>query len=167
MDNYSEESLNKAHRTATLVGLFMVFSVLIYAGVVEFLVRSKDPFAGFSPLPPDVYNMLRMILFILGIIDFALIPFLRKCRLTMQQGCGSLPADSQPNPAGKLFSVSIISMALSESIAIYGLVLFLLNGARVDFYVFFFLSLIAFTAFFPRYERWQVWTQEMRDTVGK
>ncbi len=166
MEYLSDESLRKGHRTAVLIGWFMIFSILVYAGIVEYFTRSNTPFAGFSPLPAEVFNKLRLILLGVCLLNFAFIPFLRNRVLSAQNRAGVSPAGRPLTPEGKLVTVSIIAFALCESIVIYGFVLFLMNGARQEFYLFFFLSLIAFAIHFPRYERWQEWAQKMRDAVG-
>jgi hypothetical protein len=102
----------------------------------------------------------------LCLVDFALIPFLRNRVLSGQNRAGVSPVGRPPTPEGKLVSASIITFTLCESIAIYGFILFILNGARQEFYLFFFLSLIAFAIHFPRFERWQEQAQKMRDSVG-
>jgi len=158
MEYYSDELLRKGHRTAVLIGCFMIFSVLVYAVVVEYFAGSNAQFAGFSPLPADVFNKLRLILLGVCLVDLALIPFLRNRVLSVENRAGT-------PPAVRLLTALMISFALCESIAIYGFILFLLNGARHEFYLFFFLSLIAFAIHFPRYERWQEWAQKMRDAV--
>lgn len=166
MESISDESLRKGHRTAVVIGWLMVLSVLVYAGVAEYLVRSNAPFSGFSPLPENVFSKLRLILLGACLLDFAFIPFLRNRALSAQNRPGVSPGGSPLTPEGKLVTISVITFALCESIVIYGFVLFLMNGARQEFYLFFFLSLIAFAIHFPRYERWQEWVQKMRDTVG-
>ena len=167
MESISDESLRKGHRTAVVIGWLMILSVLVYAGVAEYLTRSNAPFAGFSPLPVDVFNKFRLILLGVGLLDFACIPFLRNRVLSAQNRPGVSPVGRPLTPEGKLVTISIIIFALCESIVIYGFVLFLVNGARQEFYLFFFLSLIAFAIHFPRYERWQEWAQKMRDAVGQ
>jgi hypothetical protein len=159
MESIPDESLRKGHRTAFVIGWLMILSVLVYAGVVEYLTRSNAPFGGFAPLPENVFKKLRLVLLGVCLLDFAFIPFLRNRVLSVQNRAGT-PL------VGRLLTVLMISFALCESIAIYGFILFLMNGARQEFYLFFFLSLIAFAIHFPRYERWQEWAQKMRDAVG-
>jgi hypothetical protein len=166
MEYCTDESLRKGHHTAVLIGCFMIISVLVYAGVVEYFTRNNALFAGFAPLPVNVFNKLRLILLGAGLVDLALIPFLRNRVLTAQNRAEVSPVGRPLTPEGKLVSASIISFALCESIAIYGFVLFLINGARKEFYLFFFLSLMAFAIHFPRYERWQEWSQKIRNAIG-
>ncbi len=165
MDYFPDESLQKGRRTAVLIGCFMIFCVLVYAVAVEFIARSKAPFAGFSPLSPDVLNTLRLVLLGVSLLDFAFIPFLRKSILSAQNKARTTPAARQFTPAERLVTASIISYALCESIAIYGLVLFLINGARPEFYLFFCVSLAAFAVHFPSDERWREWIQKMSEAA--
>lgn len=165
METFSEDSLRRGHRLAVLIGWAMILSVLAYAGVVEFLSRSNAPFAGYSPLPADVFNTLRLVLLGVCLIDFAIIPFLRRRVLSARNQPGRPPVGNLPAPVARLLSASVTSFALCESIAIYGFVLFLLNAARQEFYLFFCLSLLAFVIHFPRHERWQEWAQNMGNTI--
>jgi hypothetical protein len=50
---------------------------------------------------------------------------------------------------------SIITFALCEAVAIYGLVLFFIAGNSADFYIFMMLLLIYFAVYFPRYSQWE------------
>jgi hypothetical protein len=55
----------------------------------------------------------------------------------------------------RLFQAAVVTFALSESVAIFGLVLFLLSGKAMDFYLFMFLSLFYFWFFYPKYQDWE------------
>ena len=62
-----------------------------------------------------------------------------------------LPARSVDN----LSQAAVITFALCESVAVLGLVLFLLAGNALDFYIFMVISLGFFTLFFPKYDQWE------------
>ena len=51
--------------------------------------------------------------------------------------------------------MSFNTFALCESVAVLGLVLFLLAGNAMDFYVFMVISLGFFYLFFPKYDQWE------------
>ncbi len=167
MDYSRDESLQKGRRTAVLIGCVMVFLVLLYAVFVEYITWSKAPFAGFSPLHPDVFDKLRLVLLGVCLLDFAMIPYLRNSVLSSQNRARTTQTGRPLTPTDRLVSASTISFALCEAIAIYGLVLFLINGARRDFYIFFCLSLLAFAVHFPREERWLEWTRKIKDAAGQ
>jgi len=50
---------------------------------------------------------------------------------------------------------AIITFALCEAVGLLGLVLFLLTGNSLDFYIFMFLSLFYFWLYFPKYQDWE------------
>jgi len=164
MEYILDDSLRKGYRLAALIGFSMIFSVMVYAGVVEFISHSQAPFTGYSPISRDAFDILRLVLLGVCLIDFALIPFLRNRVLSLQNQPQRPPMGNLPAPVARLLSASFISLAICESIAVYGLVLFLINGARQEFYLFLSLSLIAFLIHFPRYGRWQEWVREMERT---
>jgi hypothetical protein len=56
--------------------------------------------------------------------------------------------------------MTTVTYALCESIAIYGLILFLIGGRRFDFYSLVILSLIFFAVTFPRYAQWEEWLKK-------
>lgn len=156
-----DETQLTGRRKAFVIGLAMVFGVFIYAGIIEFLARNKAPFTGYAPLHWNTFSMLRLALLGAALLDFALIPFLRRRILSAPVRKGEVSSG-----AGRLISSCIVSFALCESIAVYGLVLFLISGARPEFYVFLSLSLLAFLINFPRQERWQEW-MEMMDEANR
>jgi len=123
------------------IGLAMIGSVFLYAGVVEALKRTLAPFAGFATLTPTHVQTLKYVFVALAIGDFFLIK-------SMQKVLGGRSAQ-------QLMTAAIVIFALSEAVAIFGLVLFLLAGQAMDFYTFMFLSLFYFWFFFPKYRDWE------------
>jgi hypothetical protein len=161
MEALTSESLRKGYQRAVIIGCSMIAGLFTYIGVAEFVAGNNTTFNGYSPLPEDVYGKLMLALLALAIFDFALIPFIRNRMLSVGGRSHETPYSpySTPPPSVQsLVSASIVSFALCESIAIYGLVLFLLNGSRRDFYLFVVIALAAFALYFPRYERWKEWT---------
>jgi hypothetical protein len=137
----------------------MILSLLLYVFAVEYIIMSNPGFRGYAPVPHHQYNILRLVMLGVGLLDLALIPYLRKRALSgrvRQRG-----AAAAPGPPGRLLIASILAFALCESLAIYGLVLFLVNGLRQDFYLFLGLSVVAAMINFPRFERWLAWAAEM------
>jgi len=66
--------------------------------------------------------------------------------------------EPQPAPDAKAYRLliaDIVTAALCESVAIYGLVMFLLVRQIADFYTLVFISLAYFLYFFPRYSQWK------------
>lgn len=159
MDLHNDETLRKGYRLAVYICCAMIASLIVYTGVVEYLAATNAPFNGFSPMPAAVYDKLRLILLGVALVDFALIPFIRNRALVAESRPGAAPVSNLQEPVMRLVTASIVSFALCESIAIYGLVLFLINGGRPEFYLFLTIALVAFAFHFPRFARWQEWLQ--------
>ncbi len=133
--------LKTRYLTVNFIGLALIGSVFIYAVVVEVLKRALAPFSGLADLTPGQGQMLKYIFVALAIGHFFLIKFMQKILAT-----GSVE---------RLFQAAVVTFALSEAVAIFGLVLFLLAGNAMDFYLFMFLSLFYFWFFFPKYQDWE------------
>jgi F0F1-type ATP synthase membrane subunit c/vacuolar-type H+-ATPase subunit K len=125
-----DQQLKTRYLTANFIGLVMMGSVFIYLVVVEVLKRTLAPFAGLADFTPAQVQMLKYIFVALAIGHFFVIRFVQKILST-----GSMEG---------LFRAAVVTFALSEAVAIYGLVLFLLSGRAMDFYLFMFLSLFYF-----------------------
>ena len=63
---------------------------------------------------------------------------------------GARPSASADEITRRLSTASIVSLAIGMSIAINGLVLFLIGGRPLDFYGFAVVSLLALAVYFPR-----------------
>jgi F0F1-type ATP synthase membrane subunit c/vacuolar-type H+-ATPase subunit K len=136
-----DQQLKIQYLKTNFIGLAMIGSVFLYAGVVEVLKRTLAPFAGFATLSPAQVMTLKYLFVALAIGDFFLIKFMQKIL-----GARSVV---------QLRQAAIITFALSEAVAILGLVLFLLAGQAMDFYTFMFLSLFYFWFFFPKFRDWE------------
>lgn len=137
-----EPEIKIRYLKVNFIGLAMIGSVFLCALVVEILKRTLAPFPGLAGLTPAQAQNLKYFFVALALADFFLIKFLQKIL-----GFGS---------AQQLIRAAIISYALSESVAVLGLVLFLMAGNAMDFYTFMFLSLFYFWFFFPRIKDWEV-----------
>jgi hypothetical protein len=113
----------------------------MYAGVIVVLQRVLAPFSGFAALAPAQVQTLKYLFVALALGIFFLIKFLQRI-------IGARSVE-------QLFQGAIVTFALSESVAVLGLVLFLLAGNPVDFYLFMFLSLFYFWFFYPKYKDWE------------
>jgi len=154
------EDLRKQYLTLKFIGGAMVASIFVYAGVTEMIRANNVPFTGFvKPLPP--MEVLRPVLIAVSLIIFVLINVLRKSFRS-----GRLDAFLRASARGgnaalaPFMSFSIITFALAESICIFGFVLFLIAGSRVDFYIFFALSLVAYAVNFPRFADMEAWARK-------
>jgi hypothetical protein len=88
-------------------------------------------------------------------VEFGFLHFIRKVIVKKLQE-GDLKKEEI---VGRLLNLSLIIYALSESIAIYGLILFLLAGNSLNFYIFLMLCLVCLGIYFPRYGQWESWAK--------
>jgi F0F1-type ATP synthase membrane subunit c/vacuolar-type H+-ATPase subunit K len=133
---------------AKIVGIAMISSLFIYALIVEVI---KGNVTININMPSSMVDLLRYVFFGMAIVEFLLIRFLRRYMVS------GAPSQAKIQ---KLFSLSILTYALCESVAIYGLILFLIGGKRFDFYSLMILSLIFFAITFPRYAQWEEWLKK-------
>src|SRR3989339_760916 len=134
-------TLKARYLAVNFIGLAMIASVFVYAGVVELIKWQKAPFAGFATLDPQTVAFIKYAFLALAAAQFGIIKAVQKI----------LPAPS----VEKLSLTAIITFALCESVGVLGLVLFLLAGSSMDFYIFMVISLGFFYLFFPKYEQWE------------
>ena len=143
--NMDEE---QTQRVSSLVGLAMMASLLIFAAIVELLPSVMPDFSGFAPEMP--IEMLRYALAGLSVLLFIVTLAIRQ-KMAVETG-EQLPSyqERKLEQARKQLAVSLVSMALIENIALFGLVLFLIGSDRMDFYSFAAPSLVLMILFFPR-----------------
>ncbi|MFZ5448006.1 MAG: hypothetical protein ACOZFS_05150 [Thermodesulfobacteriota bacterium] len=143
-------TLKSRYLAINFVGLAMIAAVFVYAGVVEVIKWQWAPFSGFAKLPPQTASLLKYIFLALAAAQYFIIKVVHK--LILAQSPDNLP------------QAAIVTFALCESVAVFGLVLFLLTGNALDFYVFMVISLGFFYLFFPKYEQWE---QMVSTTIPK
>ncbi len=142
---------------ATVIGYGMMGSLLIFAAIVETLKATTFESLGF--LSPSALDLLRYLLLGITVIEFFVIRVMKNLILSGGGRVSTLSGQGDPlfSKVQKLFTAAIVSFAFCESVAIYGLVLFIIGGSSLDFYLFAFLSLIFFAVYFPKYSQWEEW----------
>ena len=146
-------------RRAQLMGFALVASIFVDGAIVQFIRSTRAPFSGFAPDAP--VDTLRMVFVVLAVADFVLIRFMRSQILSAPAPArGARPSTSAGEFARRLSTASIASLAIGLSIAIYGLVLFLIGGRPLDFYGFAVVSLLALAVHFPRLAQWEQWAKD-------
>jgi hypothetical protein len=142
------DRLSNAYKTATIIGIGMMGSVLVYVVVAEMLRNLPTPWRGIMfSADHQEYHYVRYGLLALGI----LIPLV----VVKISTAVNLSPDKLANPVPALITHSVIVYAACETAGIFGLVLFLLAGNVIDMYIFAGISLAFSMIFFPRYSRWQ------------
>jgi hypothetical protein len=137
--------LKKRYLAVNFIGLALIAAVFLDAVVVEVLKRWLAPFAGLAALSGSQAQLLKYLLVALAFGQFFLIKAVQN--ILAPRGVKYLP------------QAAVITFALCEAVALLGLVLFLLQGHPLDFYVFMLLSLFYFWLFFPKYQDWEARVQ--------
>ena len=166
---FDDTKLRSAHKAALVIAYAMMFTLVVYALLVEFFLKDIDlvPGGGFSQ-----YNLLRYILIALAAMEDIMMVIIKNRILSGQT---SLAPKTSPSPGEapspdidhnhkaakesefiqRLNSAHIITYALCNSIGIYGLVLFLLGKDKTGFYAFLGTSFFLMMVHFPKYEDWK------------
>lgn len=154
---FDETNLRNAQKGALLISFAFIFSLVIYAGLAEFFLGDLDPGKGSTNL-----SFLRYVFMAFAAVEVVLMLIIKNRILSgetkfIQQP--NLGKDSSKPDEGefinRLRSAHIITFALCESIAIYGLVLFILGKDRTEFYAFLGVSLFLMLVHFPKYDDWK------------
>jgi F0F1-type ATP synthase membrane subunit c/vacuolar-type H+-ATPase subunit K len=138
------EDLRRTYRETVIVCGAMVASVLIYAVVVEVLRTQRPPGGVIAGANVD---LLRYAFYLLAGIEGLAIPFVRRAVEAGPTVRGSILA--------RLRTGALVAASLAEAAAVMGLVLFMLAGRRLDFYLLAGWSLLLQLVHFPRRERWE------------
>jgi hypothetical protein len=158
---FVKENPRRAYKFSILLGIILIINLVLYTIIVELIKFYIEPFNGFYP-ETDVV-MLRYLLIGVSIVELFLIPFLRRFMIKQQFKHDRGIKDINRT----LVLASLLTYALCEGIALYGLILFLYAGISLDFYLFLILCLIFLGIFFPRYSEWVVWIKQVEERVAE
>ncbi len=151
------DELKSSYGQAVFIWLDMVLAVFIYALAIEIMKRNSPILETISPF--EAGGLPVFILSTFAVITFFLIKSIRNQILTSSGNPAGSKNPLSPKVA-RLLKASLISNAICELVAIYGLLLFLLTKNPFDFYILMVLALIYFAFSFPRYTQWEEWIQE-------
>jgi hypothetical protein len=148
------EVLRKGLRTLWVIWTALLVSLFIYVFVCHFFGAEIRANAG----PDFPIGLFKKILYVVALFTFAIAYFLRRLmlsgRIASSQGSIVKPAtpSDQPPYLAKYTIAVVVSLALSESIGIYGLVLFFLGQDFQTLYTFIAISALAMIFFRPKME---------------
>ena len=134
------KTLQQQFKTTNYVGLAMMASVFLYAVIVIGIDRGYIPYKVSHIIDISILSKVKYILLAISIVHYFIIRFFQKFSL---KSAAYLPA------------ASVLTFALCEIVSIYGLVIFLLTGNSMDFYIFMLISLLYFYIFYPKYADWE------------
>jgi hypothetical protein len=164
------DKLRAAYRVAVIIGLAMMATLLVYAAIVGILEKDPALIRGTTALPGSQVEIIKFALIGMTVVIFFVIRFVNAL-LLKPKGEGGAVTDARlrqssgaPPEFGILTTAAVITYALCEAPAIFGLVLFFLGGNSSDFHLFLFISLFFFAVYFPKFSRWEEW---YRDQAGR
>lgn len=141
------DDLRKMYQATAIVCAGMIGSLFIYVAAVETTRIMFEEFGGFLALRDS--EVVRYLFYGLAVMQLAIIRAI-KARINEIK-----PSDVPSVIIGKLSRAAFLVSGLSEIPAVLGLLLFLLVGLHVDFYVLWFLSLLLMLMQFPRLAAWE------------
>jgi len=151
---FVRDNLRRGYKISIVLGIWVILKLFNYIAIVELIKINLTPFRGFSDFPE--VDTLKYVLLGVVVAEFGFLHFIRK-RIVKKLQEGDLKKEEIVN---RLLILSCIIYALCESIAIFGLILFLLAGNSLNFYIFLILCFVCFGIYFPRYGQWKKWAPE-------
>lgn len=152
IDVKEREVLAKGMKVLWIIWGAMIASLGIYMLIPNLVgdqIRMQE-------LPPDVFSTLRNVLYVVSLIELAIIPFIRRITLNFikvpQSPNQKIPGTANHPATAQYTVVMIISLAIAESIAIYGLVLYLLAKDTQSLYLLTAISAMAMIIHRPKME---------------
>jgi F0F1-type ATP synthase membrane subunit c/vacuolar-type H+-ATPase subunit K len=143
-----DSGLDNAVKTLTVIWGSMVMSVLIYMFAIPHFIGETINIQ----LPPEVYQLLRTVLYV---VSFGLILGARFISKYMLFGKGGSLQTTRTtsNPALPRYTTAMImALALSEAVAIFGLVLFLMAKDIMSLYFLGAVSILSMFMYRPSRE---------------
>lgn len=150
METIHKDRFLREYRIAWVIWIAMVFSLCIYLLICRYMDDAIKQSMG-------NIEVLRTVLFAAALVALGSAFFLRrrmlkvmpsKAETDVSYSGNDLPLKTQA--AGKYVSSVVISLALCESVGIYGLVLFLLGDSPEILYTFIAVSAAAMLYFRPK-----------------
>lgn len=152
----SDMELDKGMRTMTVIWAAMLFSLVVYL-----LLATQIGATVKTALTPDVLDLLRTIFYLLAVAILCATRFVRRSVLAGKGVANQKASPTLSHPLlQKYLAAMLIALALSESVGIFGFVLFLLGGQTVDLYLLIGLAAVAMLAYRPRKDELLALAQE-------
>ena len=140
------QELERGMSTLKIIWTALTMSLIMYVFAVPVMLRDST-----INLSPEAYADLRITMYGVAFATLVISWFVRRALLAAQSAPKQVK--SRQHPALQRYTTAmIIALAMTESIGIYGLILFLLSKNQVDLYLLTALSAAAMTLYFPRKE---------------
>ncbi len=140
------DAMEKSFKVLQMIWIFMLCSVMVYVVICNLLQGKLEIMNGDSAIPVE---LIRNILLGISVIELLGLKFLRSKLLSLKPGM------TMENGAQKYMVTSIISFAICESVAIFGMVVFLLGDMINILYVFAGISILGLFYYKPSREEYE------------
>jgi hypothetical protein len=145
------DEIRSSLRTVSLVGVSTIVSLVVYLVIAEFIRARFRPFQGFAAV--GNVQQLRFLFFGGAIVAVIAIRVIRQVLLR-----GRPPGGIQEE-LRRLQRAALVTIVLAEVPAVLGLILFLIAGRNIDFYLLLLVSIVLLFMYFPRQSAWEDWLQ--------
>jgi len=141
----TDQELDKGLLTLRVIWFAMLISLAIYLFIG---LRVGTRFQ--SPVNEETFRILRTVLYVVAFATLMITRYIRKLILSGKGQNRQPTQTSQPPVLQKYSTAMIVALALSESIGIYGLLLFFLGKNPMDLYLLILISAAAMFMYRPR-----------------
>ena len=136
--------VEKGWRALVFIWIAFLATLIIYFAVAFVLKDKVHPFI-------ENFFLLRGALYLISGVSLFLAWYVRK--VIIAKNLGKNPAGGVSHPAIAAYTTAVaVSLAMSESVGVYGLVLRLFGGSVLDLYSLMFLSAAAMVYYRPQKE---------------
>jgi F0F1-type ATP synthase membrane subunit c/vacuolar-type H+-ATPase subunit K len=153
----AEQEMDRAMMTLKIIWFAMLLSLAVY--LLAGLLGAPGISASMSG---EAFSVLRTVLYVVGFATLIAAGTLRKLLCAGISRTGGPDPAPQPVSLPKYTTAVIISLALCESVGIYGLVLFFLGKNSLDLYLLLGVSAAAMIYYRPRKDELLTLLQETR-----
>ena len=166
------DKLRAAYRTTVIIGLAMMASLVIYLVIVSLIDAGTIPHKG-TAMTGQPLELIKFALLGISAVIFFLIRTLPNKLLTAvgKEGKGTgirqQVSAGAASEFGPLVAAAVVTFALCEVPAIFGLVLYFLGRSTTDFYLFLLISLFLFSIHFPKFSQWEEWYRDRGREGGR
>jgi hypothetical protein len=141
----TEQELDKRLMTLRIIWFALLMSLAVYL-FVAIQVGTKVQ----SSINKETFGILRTVLYLMAAAILIATRYVRKLILSGRSQI-SQPAQAwEPLALQKYSAATIVALAMSESIGIYGLILFFLGKNSTDLYLLILISAAAMVVYRPR-----------------
>ena len=147
----SQEILSKELRTLRLIWQAMLGSLAVYLFIcLQFGDTIQQPQGEKFPL-----GVLKNAFYVAAAIEIVFIMFVRRLMLKTAPHKSDAQKHSNTSPLARYTTIVLISLAIADSIGIYGLILFMLGEDFQTLYIFLFLAALMMFWHRPKTEEYQ------------